>query len=102
MDTIYTVVFNTVVFFDDCKNWDYKVEGEKTWATFKAHFINKKLWYKRRQRATTKMGGFHGVNATQQDIRGQLKDEEEALINIARAAMEDRSNTQMITTVISK
>ena len=33
-----TIVFNTGVFFDDCKTWRAKAEADKTWTNFKTHF----------------------------------------------------------------
>ena len=39
-DAIYTVVFNTRIFYDDCDDWKDKTSYHKTWTEFQAHFIN--------------------------------------------------------------
>ena len=57
VDTIYTVVFQTGLFFENCNDWDDKAEGHKIWETLKAHFIEIKRRYKLCQRAT-KNGRF--------------------------------------------
>ena len=38
VDTIYTLVYNTGLFYDDCDKWDEKQRDEKNWANFQAHF----------------------------------------------------------------
>ena len=36
VDTIYTMVFDTRVFFDNSNDWYDTMEGDKMWAMFKA------------------------------------------------------------------
>ena len=38
VDTIYTLVYNTGLFYDDFDKWNNKQHNEKTWAKFQAHF----------------------------------------------------------------
>ena len=47
VDTIYSLVYNTGLFCDDCDKWDDKQRDEKTWANFQAHFQAAQRKYKR-------------------------------------------------------
>ena len=38
VNTIYILVYNTGLFYDDCNKWDDKKRDEKIWANFQAHF----------------------------------------------------------------
>ena len=38
VDMAYTLVFNTGLYFDDCKTWVHHPIAEKTWDNFKMHF----------------------------------------------------------------
>ncbi len=92
MDAIYTVVFNTGMFYEDCEKWNDKDPTDMTWTNFQNHFIEAQRRLKRRQKATTKVGGYHGANAVVQDQLGQAND---ALINLAAAATADREMMQL-------
>ena len=58
VDTIYTLVYNTGLFYDDCDKWDDKQRDEKTWAKFQAHFQAAQQKYKRKQKSSTHAGGI--------------------------------------------
>ena len=62
VDTIYTLVYNTGLFYDDCDKWDKNQRYEKTWANFLAHFQAAQRKYKRKQKSSTRAGGYHGAN----------------------------------------
>ena len=34
----YALIFNTRLYYDDCKEWDRKPTADKTWNNFKQHF----------------------------------------------------------------
>ena len=48
VDTIYTLVYNTGLFYNDCNKWDEKQWDKKTWAKFQAHFQSAQRKYKRK------------------------------------------------------
>ena len=43
MDTMYTIVYNTGLFYDECDKWDDKKRARKTWVNFQAHFQSEQL-----------------------------------------------------------
>ena len=83
--TIYTIVYNTGLFYEDCDKWDKKQQDEKTWANSQAHFQSAQRKYKRKQKLSTCAGGYHGAN----NIKN-MDGTHDALINLATAAAEDR------------
>ena len=38
MDTMYNIVYNTRIFYDDCEKWDDKERVDKNCANFQVHF----------------------------------------------------------------
>ena len=92
VDAIYTVIFNTGLYYDDCEKWNDKTRVEQTWANFKTYFTEAQRKVKRRQKATAKVGGFHGANSIINDQLGQAND---ALVNMATAASADREMMQL-------
>ena len=102
VDAIYTVIYNTGMFFDDCSNWDDKPTQSKTWPNFKQHFNAAQLKARRRQKAATKMGGFHGANSIHhQEQQAQLDNAESALINMLTTAAEDREQMKQKDKIIA-
>ena len=102
VDAIYTVVYNTGIFFDDCNEWDDKPMSSKTWLNFKQHFNAAQLKARRRQKATAKMGGFHGANSIQhQEQQAQLDNAENALINLMTTAAEDKEQMRQKDKIIA-
>jgi uncharacterized protein with HEPN domain len=99
VDAIYTVIYNTGVYFDDCVEWDDKPATAKTWPNFKAHFNQAQLRARRRQKATTKMTGFHGANAVYHGANATYQDQlaqtENALVNMVTTASEDREQMRI-------
>ena len=87
IDAIFTVVYNTGIFFDACNEWDDKPMSSKTWLNFKQHFNAAQLKARRRQKATAKMGGFHGANSIHhQEQQAHLDNAKNALINVMTTA----------------
>ena len=89
VDKIYTLVYNTALFYNDCDKWDDKQCDEKTWANFQAHFQAAQQKYKRKQKISTQAGGYQGAN----NLR-EMDGTYDALINLATAAAAD-SETMM-------
>ena len=81
-------MYNTGLFYNDCDKWDEKKPDEKTWANFQAHFQSAQRKYKRKQKLSTRAGGYHGAN----NIK-EMDGTHDALINLATAAVEDRETT---------
>ena len=48
VNTIYTLVYNTGLFYDNCDKWGEKQQDKKTWENFQAHFQSVQRKYKRR------------------------------------------------------
>ena len=55
--TAYTLVFNSGMYFDECKTWNSKTNDTKSWTTFKYHFLEAQLSL-RLQQQTTQHAGF--------------------------------------------
>ena len=88
---MYTIVYNTVLFYDDCDKWDNTERADKTRANFQAHFQATQRKYKRKQKFSTRLEGYQGAN----NLRETGEDTHDALINLATAAVVDR-DTMMI------
>ena len=52
VDTIYMLVYNTGLFYDECDKWDEKQRYEKTWEKFLAHFQSAQRKYKRKHKSS--------------------------------------------------
>ena len=84
VDTVYTLVYSTGLFYENCDKWDNKQRDENTWANLQAHFQAAQRKYKRKKSSTC-AGEYHGVNNIK-DMDGTHY----ALINLAKAAAADR------------
>ena len=85
VDTIYMLVYNTGLFYDECDKWEDKQRDKKTWANFQAHFQAAHRKYKRKQKVSTRAGGYHGAKKLR-DMDGT----HDANINLATSAVVDR------------
>ena len=85
VDTIYTLVYNTGLFYDNCEKWDNRQRDEKIWATFQAHFQAAQHKFKRKQKVSIYAGGYHVAK----NLR-EMDGTHDALINLATAAAADR------------
>ena len=97
LNTAYMAVFKSGLFFDDCKSWRMKPEGEKTWANFKTHFTDAYTQH-RIQQDTMQAAGYHGAN-----FAGTMMQEEavEALANLATATAADRETMANLTNTVA-
>jgi hypothetical protein len=103
LNTAYTLVFNTGVYFDDCKTWNAKAAGDKTWDNFKTHFLEAQETL-RLQQATSQQAGFHNANAARQHqgISHEMYEETaEALANLATATSSDRKALETLTNTVA-
>ena len=90
VDTIYTLVYSTGLFYDDFNRWDDKQRDGKNWANFQSHFQAAQRKYKRKQKPSTRAGGYHGAN----NIK-YMDGTHDALINLATAAAADRETMML-------
>lgn len=104
LNTAYSLIFNTGLFFDDCKVWNAKPPIDKNWPHFKTHFMeaNRQL---RMQQRTAQQAGYHAANAAYYppSANQQLFDDTaEALANLATAAATDRQAFSQLTNTIAQ
>ena len=84
-ETIYTLVYNTGLFYDNCDKWGDSQCNEKTLANFQAHFQAAQWNFKRKHKVSTSAGRYHGANYLR-----EMDGTHGALINLATAAAADR------------
>ena len=84
----YTLILQTGLLDDACRDWDDKTTTQKTWASFKVHFAkaHKKL---RQQQATASKTGMHAANAVLESIQN---DATQAIQELSNATMADRNH----------
>ena len=89
LTTSYNLVYNTGLFFEDCKTWNRKPALTRTWENFKLHFLEAQQSL-RLQQQTAQQAGFHGAN--QATVENQLIHEETAtaLANLATARQTEK------------
>ena len=99
---LYTLVFKTGLYFEDCKAWNAKPNNDKTWTTFKTHFHHAQRLL-RDQLCTTKQAGFtsnvaihHHPNETQPPPEYR-----EALVNLATSAAKDHELLTTLATTVA-
>ena len=85
VNTIYTLVYNTGLFYDYCNKWDDRQRDKKTWANLQAHFQAAQRKYKKKQKVSTHAGGYHRAN----NLR-EMDGMQDSLINLATAAEANR------------
>ena len=85
VENIYTLVYNTGLFYYNCEKWDDRQHDEKTWAKLQAHFQAAQRKFKRKQKVSTRADGYHGTNYLR-EMGGTY----DALINLATEAASDR------------
>ena len=85
VNKIYSLVYNTGLFYDNCNKWDDMKRDEKTWANFQEHFQEAQRKYKRKQNVSTHAGGYCGAN----NLR-EMDGTHNALINLATEAAGNR------------
>ena len=85
INTAYTLVFNTGMYFDECKTWRQLPNNDKTWTQFKTHFLEAQKDL-RLQQQTTQQAGFHANFASTHNANETAT----ALANLAEATELDR------------
>ena len=85
VDTIYMLVYNTGLFYDDCDKWYDMNSDKKTWANFQANFQAAQHNFKRKQKVSTCAGGNHIANKLR-----EMDGTHDALINLTTADAANR------------
>jgi hypothetical protein len=89
----YTLVYNTGLYFDECKEWNAKPPNDKTWELFKTFFLQAQAELRQQQQATSARSGF---SAYSEDKENNIAD---ALANLATAqAADQQAFCQLVTT----
>jgi hypothetical protein len=65
VNAAFTLIFNTGIFFDDCKAWNQKDPANQTWIQFKGHFLDAPHLLCQQQQ-TSAASGYH-ANTTIQE-----------------------------------
>ncbi len=94
INTAYTLLFNTGVFSDGCREWQRRPSIEHTWHNFKTHFALAHEDNRLVQQHTTQGGGFHQANNAMDAF---VTDTAEAFANLATAAASDRDVLRTLT-----
>ena len=94
VNTAYTLVFNTGLYFDECKDWDKKDPADKTWTDFKKHFLQAQRTL-RLQQQTSQHAGYHSNIALDRDKENATND---ALSCLTSAAESDRQSFAALVT----
>ena len=97
LTTAYNLVYNTGLFFDDCKAWNRLPANQKTMDNFKTTFQQAQRELSDQQR-TAQQAGFHPPNP----IGHPLQETAEALANLATATASDRKALQNLTNTVKE
>jgi hypothetical protein len=99
LNSAYTLVFNTGLYFDDATTLNRQPAIEKTWENFKTHFLQAQLDLQAQQ-MTTQQGGFANRATKHNDhLQNQmLHQTSEALANLANANATDREMYSQLVT----
>ena len=95
INTAYTLVFNTGMFSDACREWRRQPILEQTWDNFKTHFALAHEDNRLLQQHTTQGGGYHQANNAMDSF---VTETAEAFANLATAAASDREVLKTLTT----
>jgi hypothetical protein len=87
LNTAYTLVYNTGLYFDECKTWNAKAVADKTWDNFKTHFLAAQTELRTQQQATSGRHGYgHWVQEEDQENSTAL-----AIATLAESAIQERT-----------
>jgi hypothetical protein len=75
----YTLVYNTGLYFNECKTWNAKDAANKTWDNFKTFFLHTQAELRLQQQATSACAGFSNY------VNNHENETSDALANLATA-----------------
>lgn len=85
LNIAYTQVYNTGLYFDECKTWNAKPVADKTWENFKLHFLEAQTELRTQQQATSGRHGFG--NWAEEDKENETAI---AITKLAEATIQDQ------------
>ena len=94
---IFTVIYNTGAYYEECKKWSDKATGDKTREKFQTFFQDAQRNLCKKRQAMTQKTDYHGMNAM---VSHGLEDKNEALINMASASVSDKETIASQTRII--
>ena len=62
-NVLYTVIYNTGAYYEECKRWSDKATGDKTWENFPTFFQDSQRKLRKKCQAMTQKNGYHGMNS---------------------------------------
>jgi hypothetical protein len=95
----YTLVYNTGLYFDECKTWNAKAVADKTWDKLKTFFLHAQSELRLQQQATSARTGFSNFVNEQENQENATAN---ALTNLATAQAADRQAFCQIDTTNSE
>jgi hypothetical protein len=102
INVVYTLVFNTGLYPDACRDWQSRALTAKTWAQFKIDFSTAHREF-RLTNQTAQQSGFHSANMMiEQSRNGSMQETAEAIVQLATATASDRSTVATLTTTNAK
>jgi hypothetical protein len=102
VNVAYTLVFNTVLFPDACREWQSRALCGKTWAHFKLDFATAHREF-RLTNHTAQQSGFHSANMMIEQGRNEsMQDTVDAIAQLATATASDRGTVATLTTTNAK
>jgi hypothetical protein len=102
VNVAYTLIFNTGLFPDACRAWQYRAISGKTWAQFKIDFATAHREF-RLTNQTAHQSGFHSANMMIEQGRDEsMQDTADAIAQLATATASDRGTVATLTTTNAK
>ena len=89
---LYTVIYNTGAYYEECNKWLDKATGDKNWENFQTFFQDAQRKLRKKSQSTTQKTGYHGMNAI---MPNGLEDTNESLINMASEAVPEKKPLQV-------
>jgi hypothetical protein len=102
VNVAYTIVFNTVLFPDACREWQSRAIAGKIWAQFKLDVATAHRGF-RLTNQTAHQSGFHSANMMIEQGRNEsMQDTVDAIAQVATAMASDRGTVATLTTTNAK
>jgi hypothetical protein len=102
VNVAYTLIFNTGLFPDACRAWQYRAISGETWAQFKIDFATAHREF-RLTNQTAQQSGFHSANMMIEQSRYEsMQDTAEAIAQLATATASDSGTVVTLTTTNTK
>jgi hypothetical protein len=102
VNVAYTLIFNTGLFPDACRAWQYRAIAGKIWAQFKLDFATAHSEF-RLTNQTAQQSGFHSANMMIEQGRDEsMQDTVDAIAQLATATASDWGTVATLTTANAK